>query len=75
MTNAEKKARLNRLDTEIAKVRNKLNKRRAELNLEKRKRDFDRRPIKQRKVLEALGLSPYHEERIIHRECGTLRTK
>ena len=59
----------------ISKARAAINKRRAELNHEKRKRDFDRRPIKQRKVLEALGLSPYHEERIIHRECGTLRTK
>lgn len=70
--------RYRRAEKEITKARTAIENRREELRmieLEKRKREFDKRSVMQRKVLTALGLSPYQDGDVIHRVCGTFRTK
>lgn len=75
MTDAEKLARL---DKGIAEVREKLNKRRAELrakDLERRKKEFNKMPLELRKAFEAVGWSPYQDGEVIRRTCGALEVK
>ena len=67
-----------RLEVGIAEARKKLNKRRAELRKEKiesRKKEFDKLPLKERRIHEALGWSPYQADKIVRRECGTIKVK
>lgn len=78
MTTEEKRTRLKRLEKDLADIRTKLNKRRAELrkkDLERRKREFDRLPLEQRKVREAIGWSPYQADAPIRRIGGGLEIK
>lgn len=78
MTTEEKKTRLKRLEKDIADIRTKLNKRRAELrakDLERRKKEFDQLPLEQRKVREAIGWSPYQADKPIRRIGGGLEIK
>lgn len=78
MTIEEKKARLINLEKGIAEAKTKLNKRRAELraeDLERRKKEFDKLPLTERRIREALGWSPYQAGDIIRRECGAFAAK
>ena len=73
MTNEEKWARF---DKELARTKSKVNKRRAELraeDLERRKKEFDKLPKKQREIREAIGWSPYQDGKVIRRECGAIK--
>ena len=73
MTNEAKRARL---DRELARAKSKVNKRRAELRekaLERRKKEFDKLPQKQREIREAIGWSPYQDGKVIRRECGAIK--
>lgn len=71
-------AKLARLEKGIAEAKTKLNKRRAELrakDLERRKREFNKLPLEQRKAFEAVGWSPYQDGAVIRRECGAFTAK
>lgn len=71
-------AKLTKLEKDLAKAREKLNKRRAELreeDLERRKKEFDKLPLHERRIREALGWSPYQYGQIIRRECGSITVK
>lgn len=78
MTIEEKKARLINLEKEITEARKQLNKRRAALReekIERRKKEFDKLPLKERQIREMLGWSPYQAGDIIRRECGAFAAK
>lgn len=78
MTIEEESARLNKLEKSIANARKQLNKKRAALRsaeIERRKREFDKLPLKERRIREALGWSPYQAGDIIRRECGAFAAK
>lgn len=62
----------------VTKARRALNRRRAQLRaveLERRKREFDKLPAKQRRICEMIGWSPYQNEAQIRRISGTIATK
>lgn len=71
----KEKLKLARLDDSIREARAKLNMRRAELNLEIRKKEFDALPVKERRVHEMLGWSPYQRDKIVARVGGRITTK
>lgn len=73
MTNEERMAKFER---ELARTKAKVNKRRADLKakeLERRKKEFDKLPQKQREIREAIGWSPYQDGKVIRRECGAIK--
>ena len=75
MTDAEK---LTRLGKDIAELREKMNKRRAELRakyLERRKKEFNKKPLELRKAFESVGWSPYQDGEVIRRTCGEILPK
>lgn len=43
--------------------------------LEKRKKEFDKLPLEQRKIRTALGWSPYQDGEPIRRMCGEIKAK
>lgn len=62
----------------VSKARRALNKRRLQLRseeLERRKREFDKLPAKERRIREMIGWSPYQNEAQIRRISGTITTK
>ncbi len=78
MTIEEESARLNKLEKGIAEAKTKLNKRRAELrekDFERRKAEFDKLPLKERRIREAIGWSPYQDGEVIYRTCGEILPK
>lgn len=75
MTYTEELAKLDTLEKDVDSLKEKINKRRAELrakDLERRKREFDRMPLKKRKAFEAVGWSPYQAGEVVRRTCGTI---
>lgn len=74
----EEKLKLRRLQLELDDLKEKLNKRRAELRakeLERRKKDFDKLPLEERRIREAIGWSPYKDGERIQRTCGRIEVK
>lgn len=78
LTLEEKKEALKMLDVSLAEAKAKIIKRRKELHaadLERRKKEFDKLPLKERRIREAVGWSPYQDGEIIHRTCGKIAAK
>lgn len=72
----EEKIKLRKLRLELDELWGKLNKRRAELraeDLERRKKEFDKLPLEERRIREAIGWSPYQDGEVIRRTCGEIR--
>lgn len=62
----------------VEEAREHLNKKHAALRqreLEHRKKEFDKLPLKERQIREMLGWSPYQAGDIIRRECGAFAAK
>lgn len=74
----EEKIRLKKLRLELDELWEKLEKRRAELraeDLERRKKEFDKLPLEQRKAREAIGWSPYQADHVTRRIGGSIEIK
>lgn len=78
MDYATEKVKLARLEKKITEARKQLNKKRAALReekIERRKKEFDKLPLKERQIREMLGWSPYQADDIVRRTCGAIEVR
>lgn len=72
------KIKMAKLERNIARAKEQVNKRRKALRaeaLENRKREFNKLSPRERRIHEALGWSPYQADQIVRRESGSFSTK